>query len=91
MEIWIREGKYILADPNGLEALFSNLITNALDAMPYGGELRIIIREMSTEEIEICFSDTGIGIPAEIQSHQERPPYLSLLELRPAVPVNGFS
>ncbi len=56
----------ILGDPTQLQSLFFNLITNALDAMPDGGLLRIGSRECADNEwIEISIADTGIGITEE--------------------------
>jgi len=53
---------------------FTNLIQNAIEAMPHGGDLRVVvgIRSIgrapsmrSTKEIEIAISDTGVGIPKD--------------------------
>ncbi|OGP91756.1 MAG: hypothetical protein A2156_00380 [Deltaproteobacteria bacterium RBG_16_48_10] len=63
----------ILGDPTHLQTLFLNLITNALDAMPQGGHLRISTQLQSTPAIsggngrwvEISIADTGIGITEE--------------------------
>jgi len=40
-----------------------NLISNAVDAMPNGGEIRISCRQNEDKNIEMIFSDTGEGIP----------------------------
>jgi two-component system NtrC family sensor kinase len=63
----------ILGDPTHLQTLFLNLITNALDAMPQGGHLRISTQLQSTPAtsggngrwVEISIADTGIGITEE--------------------------
>jgi two-component system NtrC family sensor kinase len=62
----------ILGDSTHLQTLFLNLITNALDAMPQGGELTIRTRQTppqpSQEDgigLEILITDTGIGITEE--------------------------
>ena len=47
-----------------LKQVFLNLIKNALDAMPSGGELSIS-GEVKADVYEIRFSDTGEGIPPE--------------------------
>jgi len=59
----------LFGDPTHLQTLFLNLITNAIDAMPQGGELTIetkpVSPQFSTEDrewVEISISDTGIGM-----------------------------
>jgi signal transduction histidine kinase len=48
----------------GLEQLFLNLFTNALDSMPAGGRLRIAARSLGAR-LEVKVADTGSGIPPE--------------------------
>jgi len=49
----------------------TNLIQNAIEAMPHGGELRVMVsvrptaQASSMKEIEISISDTGPGIPKD--------------------------
>lgn len=54
----------ILADTEKLKQVFVNIIVNAAEAMPCGGELVIITKEVDNKVI-ISFSDTGEGIPTE--------------------------
>jgi signal transduction histidine kinase len=54
----------INADRERLNQVFSNLILNAIEAMPRGGELTITTMQ-EEEMVKIQFSDTGIGIPEE--------------------------
>jgi signal transduction histidine kinase len=56
--------KPILADPKRIEELFNNLITNAINYSPEGGEVSITA-EGHDAYIEIRVSDTGVGIPRE--------------------------
>ena len=52
-------------DPDQLEIAFSNLIRNAVQAMPGGGRLTIDARSFG-KEISISFSDTGVGIAPDV-------------------------
>lgn len=51
------------ANENALRQIFLNLITNAVHAMPHGGELRVRTSRVTTDRIQLEFSDTGVGIP----------------------------
>lgn len=54
----------IEANPNRVQQVFFNLITNARDAMPDGGVLKIKTWK-DRETIHISFEDTGVGIKRE--------------------------
>jgi two-component system, NtrC family, sensor kinase len=47
--------------------VFCNLVKNALDAMPNGGELRIATR-FADNTIEVAFRDTGTGLPSDTEA-----------------------
>ncbi len=51
-------------DTRHFERVLVNLIQNAMDAMPEGGQLRFELKEKRSE-VEIRVSDTGKGIPAK--------------------------
>jgi two-component system NtrC family sensor kinase len=55
----------ILGEPNQLQLVFMNLISNAYEAMPNGGRLIISTKVHDDGYIEIKFKDNGIGIPKE--------------------------
>ncbi len=56
----------IQVDKNQLQQALLNLILNGIQAMPKGGELKILIGLAATRnEIRIEVADTGHGIPAE--------------------------
>jgi signal transduction histidine kinase len=51
-----------------------NLLTNALQAMPHGGQLRCRTRFLAAEgQVEVLVSDTGPGISAEDRRHLFEP------------------
>ncbi len=58
----------ILGDLRSLEQVFTNLISNAVDAMKQqnGGTLAIKIEKDKERSIKVNVSDTGPGIPEEI-------------------------
>jgi signal transduction histidine kinase len=68
----------IQADAEQLKTCFSNLMINAIQAMPAGGKLTVTLRP-SEDELQIDVSDTGAGIPpAELEQIFE--PYYSTKE-----------
>jgi signal transduction histidine kinase len=54
----------LLADPELLHRALSNLVLNAMDAMPNGGKLTLAARPAGAS-IEICVGDTGEGLTPE--------------------------
>lgn len=60
------------ADAEKLHACFINVVANAVQAMPEGGELRIAFSRDDGKEV-ITFNDTGAGIDPEVASHVFEP------------------
>ena len=54
----------LLADPELLHRALSNLVLNAIDAMPKGGTLTLSARPHA-DRIELCVADTGEGLTPE--------------------------
>jgi len=54
----------VMLDPDRLKQVVINLLNNALDAMPAGGELQISVRQQD-DHIVIQVQDDGIGISAD--------------------------
>jgi signal transduction histidine kinase len=52
-------------DHNEIKQVFINIVNNALQAMPEGGELRIRLDTARENDIIVEFSDTGVGIAQE--------------------------
>ena len=51
-------------DPPSLKRVLSNLILNAIQAMPDGGSLTVAVSS-TDEHVIITVKDTGVGIPKE--------------------------
>ncbi|MEI8314571.1 MAG: GAF domain-containing protein [Verrucomicrobiota bacterium] len=60
------------ADRGQLEQACLNLILNATDAMPEGGILTIATARQN-DRIQLTFTDTGVGMPAEQQARLFEP------------------
>jgi nitrogen-specific signal transduction histidine kinase/ActR/RegA family two-component response regulator len=58
---------HILGSASELREVFTNLINNALDAMPDGGRISISTMR-DNDRIILTIADTGIGIPEEIRN-----------------------
>lgn len=56
----------VLGIPGEIQVLFSNLIKNALEAMPDGGTLHIR-SSIELQELVVSISDTGLGIAPELR------------------------
>jgi len=57
---------YVYVDPHQLMQAFENIINNAIEAMPGGGELTVKTRNVPEERmVEVSIADTGCGIPEE--------------------------
>ncbi|MFN0253580.1 MAG: GAF domain-containing protein [Kofleriaceae bacterium] len=56
-------------DENKLLRVFHNLTSNAVDAMPDGGTLRVTMdRDAEQNQLVICVKDSGPGIPPQIHA-----------------------
>ncbi|HEX7401549.1 MAG TPA: ATP-binding protein, partial [candidate division Zixibacteria bacterium] len=65
-----REDYTVLADKNQIMEVFLNIILNAIEAMPNGGELKVKANRHTDEKsgkdyVNIMITDTGCGIPPE--------------------------
>ena len=57
---------HVKGDPVELREVLVNMIYNAVDAMPSGGEVRVSTQE-SRERVVICITDTGTGMGPEVK------------------------
>ena len=56
---------FVLCDPDRLQQAFLNILLNAIQSMPEGGQIKIFTRKLDTNDIpkiQIGFVDTGNGI-----------------------------
>ena len=56
---------WVHGNRNELEQVFFNLLANALDAMPGGGTIDIIIDDAGPGELRVQFRDSGEGVAPE--------------------------
>ncbi|RCK79578.1 MAG: [FeFe] hydrogenase large subunit, fused to signal transduction histidine kinase [Candidatus Ozemobacter sibiricus] len=55
-----------LLDPVQIRQALTNLINNAIEAMPNGGVLTVAVRPLpERQQVEVTIADTGVGIPEE--------------------------
>ena len=61
-----KEAKQVMADPDLLKRVISNLVLNAVQAMPNGGELTLKVHQEAGDNV-FTIHDTGIGIPDKVK------------------------
>ncbi len=62
----------IFADPSQIDQVLMNLVVNARDAMPGGGQIRITTA-FHDPAVELSVSDGGSGIPPEVMARMYEP------------------
>lgn len=55
----------IYCEPNQLKQVFINILKNAIEVMPKGGNIYVKIRKNTDQTIKISIQDEGTGIPKE--------------------------
>ena len=62
----IKERALVYIDSNHLKLILRNLISNAIKFTPNGGLINLSAQYLGNQMIEICISDSGVGMPANI-------------------------
>ena len=57
----------IMGNPSELREVLTNIVFNAVDAMPNGGELTIATQPQAEDWVEVRIADTGIGMTEEVK------------------------
>ena len=55
--------------PSSLREALTNLVFNAVDALPHGGTIRLAARQTG-ERVELAVADSGLGMSAETQARR---------------------
>jgi PAS domain S-box-containing protein len=63
----------VLVDANQFEVALINLVINARDAMPQGGEIVISVDATQVGRAAICIRDTGCGMPPDVLARAREP------------------
>ncbi|WP_027408392.1 PAS domain-containing sensor histidine kinase [Anoxybacillus tepidamans] len=56
---------FIYCEPNQLKQVFINILKNAIEVMPKGGEVHVRIQNIDLHFIRISVTDQGCGIPQD--------------------------
>jgi signal transduction histidine kinase len=66
--VWPRSSVWVLADPNRLEQVFVNLLTNASKYTDAGGQISISLLAQDGDAV-VRVKDSGIGIASHVLAH----------------------
>jgi len=67
------EAQMVDADPTQLDQVITNLVVNAVDAMPNGGKLTLRVGASGADRVVLEVEDTGHGIPDALYSRLFEP------------------
>jgi PAS domain S-box-containing protein len=58
----------VAGDPNRLQQVIWNLLTNAVKFTPRGGKVEVVLRRLSSH-VELSVTDSGVGVAADFLPH----------------------
>jgi signal transduction histidine kinase len=99
LEVAVRRGLQVTGWPRRLRAAFTNLILNAVDALPEGGEIRLQ-GVPAGDRVIVEVSDNGVGMSPEVRARCFEPFFttkgeggsgLGLPEVRSVITQHGGS
>jgi signal transduction histidine kinase/ActR/RegA family two-component response regulator len=69
IELTMQKGNipFVMGSPSELREVLTNIIFNAVDAMPEGGTLTIATQPQTEDWVEMRITDTGIGMKEEVK------------------------
>ncbi|HSS19530.1 MAG TPA: response regulator [Pyrinomonadaceae bacterium] len=67
LDLQIRSKARVMGDESELREVLVNMVFNAVDAMPSGGNLTLAAEDIG-DSVVISVGDTGTGMPAEVKS-----------------------
>lgn len=67
LDLQIRSKARVMGDESELREVLVNMVFNAVDAMPEGGELTLAAEDVD-DSVVISVGDTGTGMPADVKS-----------------------
>lgn len=65
----------LYCEPNQLKKVFINIIKNAIEVMPDGGNVSITIKRTEKNQVKVSIKDEGMGIPKEKMNRLGEPFY----------------
>ncbi|MCC6177770.1 MAG: response regulator [Chloroflexi bacterium] len=80
VEVELGRELYVAGEAAEIREVVTNLVLNAVDAMPRGGEIRIRA-ERTRDVVRLTVRDTGIGMTREVSSRIFEPFYTTKAEL----------
>ena len=57
----------ILGNPSELREVLTNIVFNAVDAMPTGGQITVTTQPQAHDWVEVRIADTGVGMTEEVK------------------------